>query len=328
MRRLRVLTWHVHGAYLYYLAHAPHDFYVPVKPGRPPPHIGVPPGGYPWPENVREVPADEVRRLELDCVLSQTTDNYLHHREELLSAEQLRLPRIHVEHDPPLAHPTDTKHPVDDADALLVHVTPFNALMWDSGRTPTRVIEHGVAVPDGVRYSGELERGIVVVNNLGRRGRRVGPDVFEHARESVPLDVVGLDAEDLGGLGEVPHDELPAFAARYRFFFNPIRYTSLGLAACEAMMQGMPVVALATTEMSTVVENGVSGWIDTNVDALVERMQALLDDPGEARRLGEGARRVAQKRFSIDRFTRDWDRAFRLVCGRAEGRVTAGARSS
>ncbi len=35
MRRLRVLTWHVHGSYLYYLTQAPHDFYLPVKPGRP-----------------------------------------------------------------------------------------------------------------------------------------------------------------------------------------------------------------------------------------------------------------------------------------------------
>ena len=32
--------------------------------------------------------------------------------------------------------------------------------MWDSGRTPTTVvIDHGVIVREGVRYTGELERG-------------------------------------------------------------------------------------------------------------------------------------------------------------------------
>ena len=36
MRRLKILTWHTHGAYLYYLTQAPHDFYVLSKPGRPP----------------------------------------------------------------------------------------------------------------------------------------------------------------------------------------------------------------------------------------------------------------------------------------------------
>ena len=28
MRRLRILTWHVHGNYLYYLTQVPHDFYI------------------------------------------------------------------------------------------------------------------------------------------------------------------------------------------------------------------------------------------------------------------------------------------------------------
>src|SRR5581483_3611457 len=129
---------------------------------------------------------------------------------------------------------------------LLVHVTHFNALMWDSGRTPTRVIEHGVAIPQGVRYRGELERGLVVINNLRARGRRLGRDVFEYARALVPLDLVGMDAEALGGLGEISPPLLPEFEARYRLFFHPVRYTSLGMALCEAMMIGMPIVGLAT----------------------------------------------------------------------------------
>ncbi len=86
-----------------------------------------------------------------------------------------------------------------------------------------------------------------------------------------------MRSEEFGGLGDVPHDALPAFSARYRFFFNPIRYTSLGLAVCEAMLLGMPVIGLATTEMATVIENGVSGYVDTDVDALIAHMQRLLD---------------------------------------------------
>ena len=310
MRRLRVLTWHVHGSYLLYLSRVPHDLFVPVKPGRPEDYVGLAPGGYAWPSNLHEVRADEVPRLELDCVLTQTHAQWLRERDRLLSPEQLRLPRIHLEHDPPREHPVDQRHPVDDPDALLVHVTPFNALMWDSGRTPTRIVEHGVVVPDGVRYTGELDRGLTLVNNLPLRGRRVGADVYRRVRESVPLDLAGMGSSgEPGGLGEVPHDRLPAFQARYRFLFNPIRYTSLGLAVCEAMMLGMPVVALATTEHATVVENGVSGYADTDVERLIERMRELLDDPEAARRLGEGARARARERFGIERFVRDWNDA-------------------
>lgn len=34
MRPLKILTWHTHGSYLYYLTQAPHHFYVLSKPGR------------------------------------------------------------------------------------------------------------------------------------------------------------------------------------------------------------------------------------------------------------------------------------------------------
>jgi hypothetical protein len=262
------------------------------------------------------VAAEDVRNLQFDCILFQSHKNYLTDQHEILSAEQRRLPRIYLEHDPPRENATDTRHPVDDPNVLLVHVTHFNNLMWDNGRTPTRVIEHGVLVPEGVRYTGELNRGIVVVNGLKRRGRRLGLDVFEQARRAVPLDLVGMLSEEAGGLGEVKPPGLPAFEARYRFFFNPIRYTSLGLAVCEAMMLGMPILGLATTEMVTVIENGVSGYVDTHVDRLIERMRELLTDPAEARRLGSWAHRQAQERFNIHRFARDWSHAFVDVAGK------------
>ncbi len=321
-RRLRILTWHVHGSYLYYLTHVPHEFYVPVQSGRPAGDCGRA-GSFPWPDNLHEVPADELHELDVDCVLYQSAVHYLKDGPELLSDEQLSLPAIYLEHDPPREHPTDTRHPVDDSSVLLVHVTHFNALMWDSGDTPTRVIEHGVTIPEDARYSGELARGIAVVNNLASRGRRLGSDVFVEARSRVPIDLVGMGAEELGGLGEVQPPRLARFAARYRFFFNPIRYTSLGLALCEAMMAGMPIIGLATTELVTVVENGESGWIDTRVEPLVEHMNALLASPGEARRLGEGARRTAVERFGIDRFARDWADAFALVTGTSAPRHAA-----
>jgi glycosyltransferase involved in cell wall biosynthesis len=321
MRPIRVLTWHVHGNYLLYLSRANVEFCLPVKAGG---HEGY--GGrgstFPFPDRVRDVPAEEVRGLEIDCVLYQTRRNFEVDRHEILSDRQRRLPRVYLEHDPPRGHPTDTKHWSDDPEGLLVHVTPFNALMWDDGRTPSRVIEHGVYVPEGARYSGEIERGLVVVNHLRRRGRLVGADVFARARREVPLDLVGMDAESLGGLGEVPPPELAAFESRYRFFFNPIRWTSLGLAVIEAMLIGMPIVGLATTELATVIEDGVSGFVDTDLGRLVDSMRGLLADRPGARRLGEGARRCALERFHIDRFARDWERAFAEVAGRpAAGRT-------
>lgn len=313
-RSLRVLTWHVHGNYLYYLSQVPHTFYLPVTSERGEGYGGRSPG-FPWPKSVVEVPAERVRDTDFDCVLYQSHRNWEVDRDAILSDAQKRLPQIFLEHDPPRLSPTDTKHPVDDPEALVVHVTHFNELMWDCGRSATCVIEHGVIVPDDVEYRGDIERGVSVVNGLGRRGRRLGSDVFAYVRERVPIDLVGMLSEECGGIGEIPHRMLPLFEADYRFFFNPIRYTSLGLAVCEAMMLGMPIVGLATTEMVRAVDNGVTGYVDTEVDALVERMRELLADPSLAHRLGANAREAALERYGIQRFARDWDRALKDFVG-------------
>ena len=113
--------------------------------------------------------------------------------------------------------------------------------------------------------------------------------------------------------GEVANAALPARMAAHRFFFNPIRYTSLGLAVIEAMMVGTPVVGLATTELSSVIADGHNGLVDTRVPRLVDGMRRLLADPAEARRLGEAGRRTARERFHIDRFVADWMAALRSV---------------
>lgn len=314
MKRLRILTWHVHGNYLWYLSQTGHDFYLPVKRDGSPGYGGRG-DTFPFGDNVHDIPADEVSGARFDCIVYQHTDNYLVERDQLLSGQQQKLPCVFIQHDPPLDHPTEQRHVFQEPNGLLVHVTPFNAMMWDSGRTSWRVIDHGVPCHEQVRYTGEIARGITAINNLGTRGRRLGADIFLQAREHVPLDLVGMESEALGGIGEVKPPQLAAFEARYRFFFNPIRYTSLGLAVCEAMMLGLPVVGLATTEMATAVQNNVSGFVDTDVTKLIPAMQMLIDDPAEARRLGDNARRYARERFAMERFIRDWNDAFADVTG-------------
>lgn len=316
MRPLRILTWHVHGSYLYYLTKVPHLFYLPVPDSASEQRADGYHGrtkSYAWPDNVIEVPVSKVKDLSLDCILFQSQRNYLEDQHQILSDTQRNLPRIYLEHDPPRETPTDTHHVVDDTNVLLVHVTAFNRLMWNARRTPTRVIEHGVCIPEGVSYVGEKDRGLVVVNHIKKRGRRLGYDLFANIRKDIPLDLVGMGWQEACGLGEIPHAELPSFSAHYRFFFNPIRYTSLGLSICEAMMTGIPIVGLATTELATVIRNGVSGFVDTEPERLVDVMKELLKNPGLARHLGHGARQTALERFSIDRFVNDWGRAFEEV---------------
>jgi glycosyltransferase involved in cell wall biosynthesis len=232
-----------------------------------------------------------------------------------LSPAQQQLPAIYLEHNTPKPDAANTCHPIDDPNMLLVHVTHYNRLMWNNGRTPTAVIEHSVAIDPGAIYSGHLERGITVINGIQRRPRIAGYDIFLEARRHLPLDIAGMETEELGGLGDIPYRELHRRLAAYRFLFSPMRYTSLPLAVIEGMAVGLPIVALATTELPTVIENGIQGYVSCNVDELLECMRALLKDPELARRLGNRARDLARERFGLGRFIRDWNAAFAAVCG-------------
>lgn len=312
MQRLNILIWHIHGSYLNTLARIEANWYLPVKPGRPEGYGGRGPT-FNLPDYVREVPAEQVRDLKLDLIIYQTPKNYYEDQFEILSEEQQRLPRIYLEHNTPKPGAVDTRHPIDDPNVLLVHVTHYNRLMWDNGKTPTMVIEHSVAIDPQLAYCGEVERGITVVNGMQKRPRIAGYDIFLHARQSVPLDAVGMETEAFGGLGDVPYRELHGLVAQYRFLFSPIRYTSLPLAVIEAMTIGMPVVALATTELPTVIENGITGYLSCDVEKLIEAMHFLLDNAEEARRIGANARAIARERFGLARFIRDWQTAFALV---------------
>lgn len=315
MKPLKILIWHVHGAYLYYLTQAPHEFYLPSKPDRQKDYIGKF-GHIPWGDNVHDVPVEYIKDLDLDCIIFQLPHQYLTDQYEILSEGQRRLPKIYIEHNPPMPNITNTKQCVDDPDVLLIHVTEFNKIMWDSGRSPTMVIPHGVLIPKDVQYSGELERGIVVINHLAQRGRQLGKDVYDKVIEEVPLDLVGMAATDMpGGLGEILHKDIPSFEAKYRFFFNPIRYSSYPLSVCEAMMVGLPFIGLATTEIVMSIQNDVNGYIDTNVDQLIKYMKLLLKDPKKAKQLGERARAYALEHFHIQRFITDWNRALAYATG-------------
>ena len=309
--RLKIFTWHIHGTYLYYLSKGDFDIYIPVKERKEEGYHGRG-ETFPFGPNVIEVPVEHVRELDFDCILFQTNKNYLSDQFEILSESQRLLPKVYVEHDPPTDHPTDTPHIVQDNEIILVHVTHFNRLMWNNTITETRVIEHGVPLFP-VTYSGDINKGIVVINHLHQRGRKLGADIFKEVSKHVPLDLIGMGTHEFGGLGEVLHPHLPTFTSKYRFFFNPIRYTSMGLAVCEAMACGIPVVALATTENASVFQNEYNGFMHTDVDYLIEKMLMLLQDKDVAARVGARGKALAEERFSLERFTREWKDTFLTV---------------
>src|SRR5690625_2728795 len=99
-QRLRILTWHVHGNYLYSLTHLPHDFTIPIMPDNRPGYAAIG-AGLPWGANITMVQAQDVRHHDFDCIIYQSRSVYEHDRELLLTPEQRSLPCVYIEHNPP-----------------------------------------------------------------------------------------------------------------------------------------------------------------------------------------------------------------------------------
>ncbi len=190
-----IFTWHIHGTYLYYLSQGDYLIYIPVTKEKQEGYYGKG-ETFPFGDNVIEVPAGDVKNLRFDCILFQTNKNWLVDQYEILSEQQRLLPKIYLEHDPPLHHPTDSKHIMNDPEVIMVHVSHFNKLMWSCNSRIIRVIEHGVMKPRAA-YSGELEKGIVVVNHLHQRGRKLGADIFTEVSRQIPLDLIGMGTREI-----------------------------------------------------------------------------------------------------------------------------------
>jgi glycosyltransferase involved in cell wall biosynthesis len=313
---VRVLLWHVHGSYTTALVQGGHDYLVPTLPNRGPWGLGRA-RTWQWPPSVVEVAPAQAAGADVDVVVLQRPEELDHLAEAWLGGRRpgVDVPAVYLEHNAPQGRINDMRHPAADrAGVTVVHVTRFNALLWDTGSTPTRVVEHGVVDP-GHRYTGELERAAVVVNEPVRRGRVTGTDLLEPLSQAsgVHVDLFGMKSEPLGGV-DVPQDRLHAEMARRRVYLHPVRWTSLGLTLLEAMHLGMPVVALATTEVPEAVPPE-AGIVSNDPAVLADGLRRLVADPEEAMVRGKAARAAALARYGLGRFLADWDEVLREVGG-------------
>lgn len=320
---MKVLMWHVHGSYMTSMVSGAHDYVLPLLPDRGPDGRGRA-SSWSWPERAREVAADRLRDEDIDVVILQRPHEIGLVREWTGREPGRDLPAVYLEHNAPTGHAVSSRHMLAGerglGDMPLVHVTHFNALAWDSGEHPVRVVEHGIPDP-GSLYTGEDASLAVVINEPVRRRRVSGSDIVLELARVLPVFVYGMGSEELGacaeerGLGgldrtrclDLPQAELHQAMARHRAYLHPYRWTSLGLSLIEAMTIGMPVLALSTTEAPEAVP-AEAGVVTNDLERLAVAAQRLLADPDGARRRGNAARSHALSRYSLSRFLDDWDR--------------------
>lgn len=109
-------------------------------------------------------------------------------------------------------------------------------------------------------------------------------------------------------------DDLHAVMAGWSAFVQPSLEEALGIAALQAMAAGLPVIATRVGGLPEFVEDRVSGLLvpPDDVDALVEAIGWVLDEPRAAARLAEAGRRRSSQ-FSEQRFAAEVAAIYREV---------------
>lgn len=309
---MRVLLWPIHGGYADAFVRGDHEYLLPIAAGTDADPSLTARG---WAQT-RQVPEDRLHDEHIDVVVLQRLEEFEECTRLTGRVPGRDVPAVFLEHNTPQPEAVAQRHPLAErTDIPIVHVTHFNHLVWDSGRAPTYVVEHGVPDP-GALYTGELERIGVVVNEPVRRGRVVGTDLLPQFAHEAPVDVFGMggdelrgafdDAPDVMAAGDLAPGPLHRELARRRVYLHPFRWTSLGLSLLEAMHLGMPVVALATTEVVRAVPPG-AGVISTNIADLRAAIRAFLADPEWAREVGRRGREHVLTHYGLEPFLARWD---------------------
>ncbi|WP_103381367.1 glycosyltransferase [Pseudonocardia dioxanivorans] len=329
---MNILIWHVHGSWTTAFVQGHHRYLLPTLPERGP-WGGGRPAAWDWPASAVEVAPAELADTDVDVVVVQRPEEIELAARWLGRVPGRDVPAVYLEHNAPRGAAATTRHPVADRDdLLLVHVTPFNELMWDNGSAPTTVVEHGVVDP-GHRYTGELPTAATCINEPIRRDRVTGTDLLGRFAAAAPLDVFGIGTGGIGAAsgaagrvracGDLPQPVLHAELARRRVYLHTARWTSLGLSLIEAMTLGMPVVVLGTTAAPDAVP-AAAGVCSTDVTVLSEGLRRFVSDPAAARAAGAAARAGALSRFGLDRFLHDWDDVLdRATARRSRSRAVA-----
>jgi glycosyltransferase involved in cell wall biosynthesis len=168
-----------------------------------------------------------------------------------------------------------------------------------------RLVPHK-RVADGIKALGQLlKRGVDAEY-------RIVSDGPERARLETLRSKLGLD-DRVHFLGFLPRAELIAELMASDVLLHPSEAEGFGIAVIEGMAAGLPVVVAISGGVKDIVEHGSFGYLyePGDIDALVEYIAQLANEPAKRQLFGRVARSAAETRFSWERHMtgmyRVWD---------------------
>ncbi|MZH02522.1 MAG: glycosyltransferase, partial [Nitrospinae bacterium] len=312
--KLKILSFNWHEPYLCLMAQMGHEFLI-VEPE-------IAPGHYrrwdenmrPVPENVRlitnEIAHEMLEQGELDLIIA-------HNLKDLIGVKDYSLPKISVFHNCLSTEiklgkdRVNQKEYLEQIDSLLqdvnkVFISEKKRQDWG---LEGELILPGLDVSEYGGYRGGKESVLQVGNLLQERDLMMGYTLSQEIVGEHPLTTLGINPNiSSSRLSEGFEDLLENFRSCRVFINTTVDEYEDGynLSMLEAMATGMPVVS--SWNKSSPIEDGKNGYISKDPKYLNQRIDFLLKNPEEARRIGENARKTVQEKFPLNRFIQSWQK--------------------
>ena len=219
-------------------------------------------------------------------------------------------------------------------------------VLLDMGMPPDRTI----AIANGIRVEpfadadaqpfAQRTPGIVMVARISKqkdhatllravallRDRGLTPPVlFAGGGKARPRAALEALAGQLGIAGQVQflgvHRDVPGLLMGHQVCVLSTHYEGMPLALIEGMAAGCAVVGSAVPGVREVIRDGIDGRLvpEGDAEALAQALQALLEAPDAAARLGAAARATALHDYSRTRMNQEYEALFLQLARTAAG---------
>ena len=136
-------------------------------------------------------------------------------------------------------------------------------------------------------------------------------------QEDIRTLLHSLPTDDVVFTGALPQAQLARKMSASHLLVLPSIEEGLALVQGQAMACGCPVLATTATGAEDLFTDGEQGFIvpERNIDALLERMQQIADDPALQRTLSEAALLRVKNLGGWDQYGETWDRLLHRLTG-------------
>ncbi len=174
--------------------------------------------------------------------------------------------------------------------AEKIHTIPYGVLLETFAKIADPPVDcfevlfaGQVSLRKGVPY---LLQAFAKLNHPAKRLRFVGAISPE-----IKMVLDRLPKQNAHFIGSVPQAQLPKMMSESHVLVLPSIEDGFGLVMAQALACGCPVIASTNTGGGDLLTDGVEGFIVPirDVDALTDRLQQLVDDPGLQRSMSEAA---------------------------------------